>query len=365
MDNDAAGSYDKIVLPHRNICCRRLGLPASAAKILAIVLNNTVSYLHTGHVVSVKTYCSTEVCRSLGTGQGSGASPCIWTAILDTMLWLIAQKYHLFSILNPLDRIAEKLGDAYVDNTALMYASQNDMNGNNKENSKEVTEQITRIAQDFEKKLFCTGGELALHKCYWCLINWKWEDNRVSQMATRAESKGGIILTKGYREEKVTIERLECTEAVRTTRVRIWPSGQHITEFKFRGGQARDFADKLRNGNLPRHQATRAYLSVFFPMISYSLGASTLTPTQLASIHSVVVEQAYLVKGGLNRKFPKAIIRGPRLYGGQGDSDLYTRKGYQQLQLFLGHIRNADTQVEMIRQDIEFLQLTTGIIDPY
>ena len=107
-----------------------------------------------------------------------------------------------------------------------MYASQSDMNGTNKENSKEVTEQITRIAQDFEKKLFCTGGELALHKCYWYLIDWKWEENGSSQMATRAESKGEMILTKGYSEEKITIERLECTEAVRTIGVRIFPSGQ-------------------------------------------------------------------------------------------------------------------------------------------
>ena len=68
MDNDAAGCYDKIVPPHGNICCRRLGLPASAAKMLAIVLNNTVFYLCTGHGVSAKTYCSTEIRRILGTG---------------------------------------------------------------------------------------------------------------------------------------------------------------------------------------------------------------------------------------------------------------------------------------------------------
>ena len=83
----------------------------------------------------------------------------------------------------------------------------------------------------------------------------------------------------------------------------------------------------------------------------------------MTSIHSIV-EQVYLAKGDLNRKFLKAVIRGPRLYGGQGDPGLYTRKGYQQLQLFLGHIRNADTQGEMIRQEIEFLQLTAGIRDP-
>ena len=102
------------------------------------------------------------------------------------------------------------------------------MNRNNKENGKEVTTQITRIAQDFEKKLFCTGGDLALHKCYWYLIDWKWEDNWESQMATRAESKGEMILTKGYRAEKTTIERLKCTETVHTIGVSICPSGQKI-----------------------------------------------------------------------------------------------------------------------------------------
>ena len=132
--------------------------------------------------------------------------------------------------------MAEKLGDAYVDDTALMYASRSYIHGNNTENREVVTEQITRIAQDFEKKLFCTGGELALHKCYWYLIDWKWEENGTPWMATRAESKGEIILTKGYCSEKITIERLECMEAVWTIGVRTCSSGQQITEFKFRMG---------------------------------------------------------------------------------------------------------------------------------
>ena len=108
--------------------------------MLAIVLNNTVFYLCTGHGVSAKTYCSTEIRRILGTGQGSGASPCIWTAILDTILWSIAQKHHLFSIQDSSGRMAEKVGDAYVDDTALMYASPCDIHGNNTENGEAVTE---------------------------------------------------------------------------------------------------------------------------------------------------------------------------------------------------------------------------------
>ena len=124
MDNDAAGCYDKIVPPHGMLCCRRLGLPKSAAKMLATVLNNTVFYLRTGHGISARTYCTNSIRRILGSGQGSGASPCIWTAILDTILWSVAQKYTCLRITSPTGIITDKVGDPYVDDTALMYTDQ-------------------------------------------------------------------------------------------------------------------------------------------------------------------------------------------------------------------------------------------------
>ena len=89
-------------------------------------------------------------------------------------------------------------------------------------------------------------------------------------------------------------------------------------------------------------------------MISYPLGASTLSAYQLGKIHSEI-EKAYLAKAGLNRKFPKAVLRGPKMYGGHGDPSLYTRKGFQQLQLLCGHIQNNDKQGGVMRQEIEVL----------
>ena len=98
-------------------------------------------------------------------------------------------------------------------------------------------------------------------------------------------------------------------------------------------------------------------------MISYPLGASTLSEIQLRKIH-LEIKKAYLAKAGLNRKFPKAVLRGPKKYGGHGDPSLYTRKGFQQLQLLCGHIRNKDKQGGMMRQEIEVSQLTAGIMRP-
>ena len=79
------------------------------------------------------------------------------------------------------------------------------------------------------KKLFSTGGELALHKCYWYLIDGKWEEDGSAIMRTMGEAEGDMNLTKGYDANTVTIKRLECTEAVRTIGVSICPSEQQQT----------------------------------------------------------------------------------------------------------------------------------------
>ena len=194
------------------LCCRRLGLPKSAAKMLATILNNTVFYLRTGHGISARIYCSNSIRRILGSGQGSGASPCIWTAILDTILWSVAQKYMCFYLQSPSGLEVYKVGDAYVDDTALMYVACTNRDGK-QDDTEAVRTQIESIAQDFERKLFSTGGELALHKCYWYLIDWKWEPDGSSSMAKIKEAPGDMMLTKGYAQEKIAIQRLEVTDS--------------------------------------------------------------------------------------------------------------------------------------------------------
>ena len=153
-----------------------------------------------------------------------------------------------------------------------MYIAQDNEAGKI-EGRKEVTEQITKIAQDFEKKLFSTGGELALHKCYWYLIDWKWEEDGSATMCKMEETEGEMKLTKGYEVDTVTIQRLECTEAVRTIGVRICPSGQQQTEYRYRLHQTREFAKKLRGSRMSRSLAIRAYKTIYIPMIAYHLGA--------------------------------------------------------------------------------------------
>lgn len=216
MDNEAKGCYDKIVPPHNNLCYRRLGLTELAEKMLDIVLINTVFYLRTGHRVLSKTYCSAEIRRILGTGQGNGASPCIWMAILDNILWSIAQKDILFSVQSPSGKEVEKLRDTYVDDTALMYVSQRDVNRNKQETRTKVTEQITHTAQDFEKKLICTGGEASFAQILLVSHRLEMGGECNFEVGNKGRVRKGNNPHKRIQYGKITIERFECAEAIQT-----------------------------------------------------------------------------------------------------------------------------------------------------
>ena len=120
------GCYDRIIPPEAMICCRRWGLPKSAAKMITVILNNTVYKLRTGHGVSAREYMSNALRRILGVGQGSCASPAIWMAVLDPILWSLAEKFHGFRLESPSGIKINRIGDAYVDDVVLTLTHPNE-----------------------------------------------------------------------------------------------------------------------------------------------------------------------------------------------------------------------------------------------
>ena len=154
------------------LCCRCLGLLKQASVILTTILNNTIYQIKTGHGSSAKTYMINTLYGILGVGQGSCAAPAIWSAILDTILWSVATKNKAFQMTNPTGKQTERLGDAYVDNTALMATSQQPT-FTTQTQELAATTCMQAIAQNFERKLFTTGGALVFNKCFWYLISWK------------------------------------------------------------------------------------------------------------------------------------------------------------------------------------------------
>ena len=168
-DADGVGCYDRIIPTEAMICCRRWGLPKSAAKMITTILNNTVYRLRTGHGISARTYMFTELQRILGVDQGSCASPAIWMAVLDLLLWSLGSKFHGFRLKIPSGININRIGDAYVDDVVLTmtYPTNEDDHSTQIQTLQKLMEVFL---QDFERKLYTTGGEMSLKKTCWYMI---------------------------------------------------------------------------------------------------------------------------------------------------------------------------------------------------
>ena len=98
----------------------------------------------------------------------------------------------------------------------------------------EIATKIETIAQDFERKLHSTGGNLSLQKCFWYLIDWIWDDEGNTEMRKIDQGQAIVSLTQGQFSDKHIIKREEVDSAIRTIGVRVNPMGDHRIEYQYR-----------------------------------------------------------------------------------------------------------------------------------
>lgn len=146
---------------HALLCCRRIGLLKKEAQMMGEILQNTIYKLKTGHGISDKTYFSTTLQRTLGSGQGSVASPSIWTLVLDPTLLLVSKKFKCLQVITPTKKTINRIGDAFVDHTAL-FLTLTQLDDGKEIIPEYIAHKLQEIAQDFERKLYSTGGSLSL-----------------------------------------------------------------------------------------------------------------------------------------------------------------------------------------------------------
>ena len=277
FDNDAEGCYDRIVPPHAMLCCRRMGLPKSSAMMLTQILQNTVYKLNTGHGLSAKVYLSNQTRRILGTGQGSGASPCILTLILDTILWALANKHKCFHIQSPSGIQINRVGDAFVDDTSIFYIN-NDDPDLKPYSTQYIAHHLETIAQDFERKLNSIRGNLSLQKFCWYLVHWVWDEEGTATMTKIPQSPASINLTQDSFSTTFTITREAIDKPIRTIGVRVNSLGKTDREFQYRLQYTQQSTSMIKTSKLTQEEVIQAYRDVLIPSISYPLGAVYVTP---------------------------------------------------------------------------------------
>jgi hypothetical protein len=114
------------------------------------------------------------------------------------------------------------VGEAFVDNAGL---------GTNQQmQNASLLDNLERLAQQWEKLLYSTGGALNLSKCFWFQLSWSWKTGKAklnSISDTPAELK---LTSEGDVNHKIMIPRIEATSSFRILGVHLSPSGSNKGE---------------------------------------------------------------------------------------------------------------------------------------
>jgi len=261
--------------------------------------------------------------------------------------------------------IASRTGDAFVDDSHLGVTSsfEDDHNLTMEDNTRihelQVTGDLQRLAQHYERLLWSTGGGLNIGKCSWNLISWRWKDGKAT-LATIEQAPGDLWLTSGDSSiVKERVPRLQPTATYRTLGVFIYGKGCTKRPREILRGYAADFAGKIGPAPINPVTAYFAYHLYLSPELGYPLPVSSFSFKECVHIQAPAL-MATLPKLKINRNTARAIIHGPRKLGGLQLKHVYCEQGNGQLRLFLGHLRNRDHTGELIIISLSYLQLLVG-----
>ena len=170
FDCDAKGCYDRIITALQTIFSRRLGIPKRTAQFFAVLWGICEHHVRTKNGVSQGCYVGTIGAMLYGIGQGNEADPAFWLSHLIVMFFVLDKITHGIQFKSPRDDINHKSsGMGFVDDVTLGCTENNSIETNEEIQERDdekrirVCNQITEMAQHWEKMLYADGGRLELN----------------------------------------------------------------------------------------------------------------------------------------------------------------------------------------------------------
>jgi len=161
-----------IVLVIAALCLCRLGAPKNVVMSMIHTLANLRHHICTTYGDS-NCYQGQENWEEsvVGIGQGNGAGPQIWVAVSSPLFDILQQKGFVATFICTLSREHRALaGFTFIDDTNLIVTS-------TMHQTNEVIQQMNNMLTIWNGLLNATGGALVPDKCFWYLIDFKWEYN--------------------------------------------------------------------------------------------------------------------------------------------------------------------------------------------
>ena len=182
--------------------------------------------------------------RTGGIGQGGGGGPMAWISVIAVMIEAyrkLSKGAEAKDVLN-LHTIMYWIV-SYVDDNTLVTTFEDG------ESDEGIMRQMTSNLKSWQRLLQLTGGDIDVDKSQWCLLQWKYDNTwgRAS-LVSKKSSNLEIKLTSpiARKKEEEHLQQLDPWEVDRVLGVRLPMDGSMEAEFKYRLGQSKEFARKLK-----------------------------------------------------------------------------------------------------------------------
>ena len=205
--------------------------------------------------------------------------------------------------------------------------------------------------------LRATGGALKPEKCSWTLVAFQWKQGQWSYHTK--ETFPALLQVPGPDGNLVEIERHDPSTAIKVVGLMQSLDGSMEGQFQELKTRADGWAERLREGKLPRKLAWTGLTTSMWPSLRYPLPTTNFSEAQGDKILTEFYK-ALLPKLGVCRNFPKAYRHAPHTLQGLALPAPYIEQSIGQIQLILTHGSLASMTGKFFTSSLEQAQLEAG-----
>ena len=355
--NDAKSCYDRITHSIASLALQRVGLPTGPILSMFKSLQNMKHYLRTGYGISSSSYGKSLLQGKppQGSGQGNGASPCIWVMVSTPLLNMMRREGFGAHFITPLTK--EKIsfvGCSFVDDTDLVLSSFD---------SEQTLDDITPLMQSaintWEGGLRATGGALVPEKSWVYPIKYSWNAKGDPQLTPTQELDINFTVKNSAQEIK-QLQLVSPHSAKETLGVFLSPNGSHSTQIEYLKTKTTTWANKIRTHNISPHNALLSLHTTIMSTLKYPAPALSLTRHDWHQITKPIL-QSGLQAAGICSKFPKPLRHGTTKNLGLHIPCMYLTQGILKIMKYMSFISSPSILGQMLRLCEQNIKLELGL----
>ena len=354
---DLCANYDRIFKSISNLIAQRSGMDKNILRARALVIENMRRRVKTALGTSVESYGQEPNEPEVGGEvQGKGDVPSLWCVQSDTLLRAHEKGAYGMYLQNPDgSRNIKRCNTQFVDDddgwASAPFDSEHPLS--------ETVRRMQHDAQRWNNINNIPGQTIAFHKCKWQILAWHVINGDLKVI----HSTEDVLVLKDNKGGAAVIEFLPPDQPNKGLGYYLCPDGNQEHQYKYVYDAIVDICEKITGAQLSEKETRQALLQRLLPKLDYGLYASYFNKRQSTEIDKVI-NASFLPRLRINRNTDRAIVHGPRMYGGLEIPNVYTRQTQHHIKYIIKQLRWNSTLANDILTALDNVQLASGFVTP-